>query len=229
MQDHIELTNRNDRTITVRGTGRLQVKPDLTVINLNLITKNKDYSAAMEEASKLQDALRKTLEELGFKKDALTTSSFNVNTEYESVRNREGGYHQVFAGYVCYHSMRLEFPFDPKKLSEVLSAISDCIADPELNVQFTVKDKEPLVEQLLRNAAENALSRAKLLAECTGVELKELITVDYSFANREFVSPTNFVGGVKQMMRGGANAVEMDIEAQNIDVSESVTFVWRIG
>lgn len=229
MQDRMELTKLTDRTLTVRGTGRLSVKPDLVVVNFNLIKKDKDYSAAMRESAKLQEELRAALEALGFKRTALTTSSFNVNTEYESVRGRDGVFHQVFSGYVCYHRMRLEFPFDTDRLSEVLSAISDCVADPELDVQFTVKDKEPLVEQLLKNACENALSRAKLLAGCCGVTLRELVTVDYSFANRDFVSPTNFVGGAKRNMVMAEAAMEMDIEAQNIDVSESVTFVWRIA
>lgn len=229
--DRIELRKHDERTLTVRGTGKLSVKPDLIVINVNLIKKDKDYSAAMEQSAKLQDALRSALEGLGFKREALTTSSFNVNTEYESVRDERGQYRQVFAGYVCMHRMRLEFAYDTKRLSEVLSAISDCIAEPELNVQFTVKDKEPVGDELLRNAAENALRRAKLLAEASGVELCELISIDYSWGNPDFVSPTVYGAAMpkRMMMRGEENCIDMDIEAQDIDLSEDVTFVWRIA
>lgn len=230
--DRIELTKHDERTLTVRGTGKLSVKPDLIVIHVNLIKKDKDYSRAMEESAKLQEALRSALEGLGFKREALTTSSFNVNTEYESVRNRDGVYQQVFAGYVCMHRMRLEFPYDTKRLSEVLTAISDCIAEPELNVQFTVKDKEPIADELLRNAAQNALRRAKLLAEASGVELCELLSIDYSWGNPDFVSPTAYGAAMPKramMMREESNCIDMDIEAQDIDLSEDVTFVWRIA
>ena len=231
MHEQIELTKRNDRTLTVRGTGRLSVKPDLIVINVNLIKKDKSYSRAMEESAVLQEALRAGLEKLGFKREALTTSSFNVNTEYESVRGRNGMFQQVFAGYVCMHRMRLEFAYDTKLLSQVLSAISDCIAEPELDVQFTVKNKEPLADELLKQAAANALRRAKLLAEASGVTLCELISIDYSWANPNFVSPTNYsYGGGRRMMKAEAEcAMDMGIEAQGIDLSEDVTFVWRIA
>ena len=40
-----------------------------------------------------------------------------------------------------HHGLKLEFDFDSQRLSKVLGAIAVCIAEPELNVQFTVKDK----------------------------------------------------------------------------------------
>ena len=40
-----------DRTITVKGTGNVSVKPDLTIISFTLKSIDKNYDKAMEDAS----------------------------------------------------------------------------------------------------------------------------------------------------------------------------------
>ena len=129
------------KTITITGIGKLSVKPDLIVISMQLDTENKEYDQAMLSASEKINALNKSLEELGFSKDTLKTTNFNVRTIYENVKDETGRYKNVFKGYSCIHNLKLEFDFDTKQLSKVLSRISACIAKPELSILFTIKDK----------------------------------------------------------------------------------------
>lgn len=227
MHEGYEHAKRFPRTLTVRGTGRLAAKPDLIQVSVALNTRDKEYSAAMERAAAMQAALRDALAPLGFEREELKTLSLNVNAEYESVRDERNQYRQVFAGYVCRHDLQLEFGYDTKLLSEVLSAVSACVAEPELRIGFTVKDREPLADELLRLASENALKKAAVLAAASGVSLCELLRVDYSEGASSFFSPTVYAesagGALKRNM-----AVDMDVEARDIELCEDVTFVWRI-
>ncbi len=216
-----------ERTITVRGTGKASVKPDLIRVSLTLRMKDKVYAEAMTRSSKQQEALRAALGTAGFEREALKTGSFNVYPEYESVRDQKGMFRQEFTGYVCEHQMYLEFDFDTELLSRALTAIAFCVADPELNVSFTVKDREALSDALLASAAKNARARAELLAGASGVKLGQLLTIDYNWSEVSFYSPTNY----RAKMSVAAcvdESVDMDIDPQNIDLSDSATFVWEI-
>ena len=90
-----------DRTITVKGTGNVSIKPDLTIISITLKSIDKNYDKAMEDASKKLSSLQGAISDIGFEKTNLKTIYFNVNTEYESIRDKNGNYKSVFAGYAC--------------------------------------------------------------------------------------------------------------------------------
>ena len=220
-----------ERTITVRGTGKLSLAPDLITVTLTVHKKDKVYETAMTESARLQDELRSAIAAIGFSREDLKTVSFDVRTEYESMRDQNGQYRQVFAGYVCEHQLKLEFDFDTQRLSEVLTAVSRCVAEPELYISFSIKDKEKASDELLASAAKNARAKAELLAEASGVELGVLLSVVYDWMDISFVSPTRYTNGMTKM-RGGAEAeccsMDMGITPENVSLSDSATFIWEI-
>lgn len=216
------------RTITVKGIGRLSLKPDLTVVSLKLKTVRAVYDEAMDEAAKRLEQLRSAITEIGFAKDDLKTTDFDVGAEYESERDENGNYKRIFVGYRVTHGLKLEFDFDSRQLSRVLAAIAACIAEPELNVRFTVKDREAVNAALLENACANAREQAQLLADASGVKLHKLLSVSYNWGELQLYSPTDYEVDELCMMKAGSAPAAMDIEPDEINVRDSVTFVWRI-
>ena len=217
-----------NRTITIKGIGKLSLKPDQTVVSPTLKTVRADYDKAMDEAAKHLEQLRSAIAEIGFTKDDLKTTSFDVGTEYENERDKNGNYKQIFVGYRVTHGLKLEFDFDSQRLSKVLGAIAVCIAEPELNVQFTVKDKEAVDAALLQSACANAKAKAEILTKASGVTLGELVSIDYNWSELHLYSPTHYEMDPPCMARASAAPTDMDIEPDDIDVSDSVTFVWEI-
>ena len=217
-----------NRTITIKGIGKLSLKPDQTVVSPTLKTVRADYDKAMDEAAKHLEQLRSAIAEIGFTKDDLKTTSFDVGTEYENERDKNGNYKQIFVGYRVTHGLKLEFDFDSQRLSKVLGAIAVCIAEPELNVQFTVKDKEAVDAALLQSACANAKAKAEILTKASGVTLGELDSIDYNWSELHLYSLTHYEMDPPCMARASAAPTAMDIEPDDIDVSDSVTFVWEI-
>lgn len=215
-----------DRTITVRGTGSVSVAPDLTVLRVTLKSLDKEYEKAMADASAQIAKLQAAVQAVGFAEEDLKTESFNVCSEYEGVQDERGNYKNVFKGYACMHAMKLEFAFDTKLLSAVLSAAAKSTAEPELNISFTVKDKNAVSEALLKNAAENARQKAEILCAASGVRLGELLSVNYDWSELHMVSPTSF-GMERQCMAKNAMA-DMAFHPDDISVSDSAAFVWQI-
>lgn len=216
------------RTITIKGIGKLSLKPDQTVVSLMLKTVRVDYDKAMDEAAKHLEQLRSAIAEIGFTKDDLKTTSFDVRTEYENERDEKGNYKQIFVGYRVTHGLKLEFDFDSQRLSKVLGAIAVCIAEPELNVQFTVKDKEAVDAALLESACANAKVKAEILTKASGVTLGELVSIDYNWGELHLFSQTQYDMEDACMRMASAAPTSIEIEPDDIDVSDSVTFVWEI-
>ncbi|MBO4493391.1 MAG: SIMPL domain-containing protein, partial [Ruminococcus sp.] len=179
-------------SIIVRGKGNISVKPDLIRLMLEMESRSKDCGEAMEMAGRDLEELRDILVGFGFERDSLKTSNFNVRTEYESVHDENHGYHNVFKGYCCSHSLNIEFDLDTERLAGILRAVSTSSAAPKLEICFTVKDEEPAREELIRLSAENAKRKAELLCEASGVKLGRLLKISYDRSDMNFVSQARY-------------------------------------
>lgn len=215
------------RTITVKGVGTAKTKPDRVVLNMNLETKDADYEGAIRAANEQIADLNAALESAGYEKGALKTMDFNVHMNYEDARDENGMYRSVFAGYMCFHSLKLEFDFTNEALSQTLSAIAACKAKPQFNLSFTVKDPAAIKEKLLESAAANARMKANILCSASGVVLGELINIDYNWGDVNVFSPTNFTRAKNENAAFGA-CFDAQLSPDDIRSTDSVTFTWEI-
>ena len=217
------------KTITVKGVGNASVKPDYVVLSMSLETRNKDYERAMREAAEKIDLINKNLQEIGFEKESVKTTDFNVRTDYESKKDRTGNYYRVFNGYVVYHHLKVSFDFDTKVLSQALGTIATCIVDPELSISFTVKNPSAVNEALLKSAAENAKKKAEILCAASGTKLGELVNIDYNWGEVNIYSNTNYEMEADCMKGCAIEPYSLDIEPDDINAADTATFVWQIG
>ncbi len=216
-----------NRIITVKGIGRISAKPDYAVLSMTLESKHEDYDKAMETASGNIQSLNDALYGAGFEKGAVKTAKFDVRTDYKQVKDCDGNYHSVFCGYEVTHDLKLSFDFDMGRLSRALSAIAECPSHPQLSIAFTVKDAAAINEEILRSAAINAKRKAEILCEASGVEIGDLIEINYNWDELNIYSPTRLecCKNSKSLMAFNS---PIDIDPDNIDVSDTATFVWEI-
>ena len=212
------------RTISVKGVGKACVAPDQVVLQMNMVSRSEDYEGAMLMETDKLEQLADAVERLGFEKESLKTTSFNVETDYEWDSDRRLN---VFVGYRIKHEFKLEFDLDIRRLSSVLSAVSSCSADPEISVKFTVKDAEAVNEALLRSATENAKRKAQVLCSASGHQLGQLLSISYNWAELNIYSKTDFQLDDYEYAEGACYE-PMAINPDDIKVSDSATFVWEI-
>ena len=129
------------RTITVKGTGNASARPDYIILSLNIEVLSETYDHAMLEASVGIEKLQGVAVRVGYRKEDLKTTSFDVQTRYENVKDRQGNYKREFVGYACTYRLKLAFDFDSKQLAQVISAIAECGAKPE--TQHCVYGEKP--------------------------------------------------------------------------------------
>jgi uncharacterized protein YggE len=216
------------RTITVKGTGRLSVKPDYIVITMDMESLDMDYLTSVENGAVQLQQIRDSLARVGFEKDALKTTNFNVQTEYRSERDSNGNYKRIFEGFKCCHNLKLEFDFDSNRLSETLTALAGCPSHPEFEIAFTVKDPTAVSEELLREATVNAKKKAEILCDASSAKLGQLLTIDYNWGELNIYSKTKYSMEEECLMEAKSSMPAMDFEPDDIDVRDTVTFVWEI-
>lgn len=216
------------RTITVKGIGRATAKPDTVVLSMSLESRAMEYDKAMEIAAESITGISDALEGTGFEKDAVKTTNFNVRTEYSSVKDRNGNYRQEFRGYLVSHSLKVEFDLDVKRLSLALSAIAASHVHPQLSISFVIKDSTAINEEMLRSASENARKKAEVLCEASGATLGSLLSIAYNWGELNICSSTRY-SLEEDCMAAPMMARSIDIEPDDIDVSDTVTFVWEIN
>ena len=209
----------NGRTITVKGVGKVSVKPDVIAISIEQKTHAREYDKTMEKAAAELAAIRKAIAGAGYDPAKLKTSSFGVDTYYESKRDAEGNYKNHFKGYKCTHCLNFEFDYDMKELGKVLSALAGCDAKPEFTIKFSVKEQDTMKERMLENAVANATSKANTLAKSAGVRLGEILRIYYSWGELNVYSRTQW----------NLAAFAMDIEPEDVEASDTVTVVWAIN
>lgn len=218
------------KTITVKGAGNVKVKPDYVVLSMTLETKNLDYEAAMQDAAEKIEHINNSLQIIGFQKESIKTTDFNVRTVYESKKDSDGNYYRVFEGYAVTHRLKVSFDFDTKVLAKALGTIAICVANPELTIAFTVKDSTAVNEALLKSAAENAKKKAEILCAASGVKLGELINIDYNWGELNVYSRTRYDMADDWLMSNECEGLScIDIEPDDIEASDTVTFMWQIA
>ena len=213
------------RTITVKGIGKVSARPDFVVLSMTLQSNHMDYDKAMEMAASHIQHLNETLAAIGFEKGSVKTTNFNVRTDYDRVKDRNGNYKSVFNGYEVTHNLKLSFDFDMGRLSQALAAIAGCLSHPQFSVAFTVKDATAINEEMLRSATVNAKRKAEILCEASGVTMGDLIAIDYNWGELDIYSHTRYECCEDSMP---LMAKSIDIDPDDIDVSDTATFVWEI-
>ena len=220
-----------ERTIRVTGKGKVSVKPDLIRLHINMEEVNKDYESTLHHSTEATELLKDLIEKLGIKRKELKTIFFNVDTEYESYQDREKNWKRRFKGYKYVHRMKLEFGADNKMLGKILYALANCSVNPEFSIEYTVTDPKEPKNELLGIAVKDSKEKAKVLTDAAEVVLGDILSIDYSWGEINLVTHPMDDRLMKCMEPSCCeeSSYDIDIEPDDIDVSDIVTVVWSIG
>jgi len=220
-----------ERTIQVTGKGKLSVKPDYTCLFMTLCEKKKTYEETLKEASRQVEQLKECFTRLGFGKEELKTVSFRININYEN--SKQGTiWKQRMVGYEFRQELKLEFDLDQKLLGKVLYALAHCAVSPVFRIEYTVKDTEKVKNELLIKAVSDSRKKAELLTKAAEVELGQIQTIHYSWEEMEIhcnpMSGVLMARAAQETMQEAEESYAMDMEPDDIDITDTVTVIWEI-
>ena len=220
-----------ERTIRVTGTGRVSIKPNTTIINLNFDNVLPTYDVALRSSAEDVAIVKDALVRAGLSRNSLKTTNFDINTHYESYRDEKGNYKSRFDGYQYRQSLRFKFPIDNKTLGKVLYQLGQLDVNPEFSIYYSIEDAESAKNELLGNAIADAKKKAEVIANASGVALEEILDINYSWIDVEFRTRSYGLHDEVMMCKSAPDvngAYDIDIEPDDIDKTDNVTITFKI-
>lgn len=166
----------NVRSMSVSGTGRVNIVPDIASINIGVRTEADLVTEALDGNTAQANAISDVLEALGVAEEDIQTSNFNV---YPSERYdpMTGEVQERF--FVVENTVNVTVR-DLTNLGEVLSAVVEAGANNIYGISFDVEDREAAVAEARQLAIADAQAKAEAIAADAGVELGDLLNISVS-------------------------------------------------
>ncbi len=214
-----------ERKLQITGRGKLSVTPDTIFLSFNVSSQRNEYEETIIALNQQVEELRIAVEREGVERKKLKTTNFSVRKETTWNKKTEK---YDFAGFKATHNLELELPLEKALINSLLNKITQQLNDLDFNISFGVKDTSAQQQNLLLQAIGKAKENAALIAQATGVELLEILHIDYTF--RELVIRSQrYDYPVYEADTIMTSDAAPDFEPEDIDLAENVTITWRIN
>lgn len=214
------LIEDNVKTLRVTGETSISVKPDLIIFLLRASKLCKEYEEAVRKSTELTVKIKDLVEDCGFNREKLKTDSLSVEPEYEYEEKKDGSRKKILVGYRYKHDSFIEFNNDNEVLGKLIYEVSKSELDVEFYVKYDLKDKAKYKEEALVKAVEQAKRKADIIANTSRVKLLDIRSIDYSFDKIGI----DMVYDSMSMAR----SYDIDIDAEDIEISEDIEITWNI-
>ena len=217
------------RTIKVTGKSNVQATPDYTRISLTISDTLQEYDLCLAKSVEDMNLIVECIKQFGFDRKELKTSSFDSSRKTESYRDKHDNWKYRFIGYEYTENLNFTFKNDNERLGKILYALAHLSIIPQINISYFCSDVETIKNQLLELAIKDAKKKAELLTSASGVQLCEILDIDYSWINVSFESDEmKFCQPMALEDCCASAAYDVDFEPDDISTSDSVRITFRI-
>ena len=217
------------RTIKVTGKSNVQATPDYTRISLTISDTLQEYDLCLAKSVEDMNIIVECIKQFGFNRKELKTSSFDISRKTESYRDKHDNWKYRFIGYEYTENLNFTFKNDNERLGKILYALAHLSIIPQINISYFCSDVETIKNQLLELAIKDAKKKAELLTSASGVQLCEILDIDYSWINVSFESDEmKFCQPMALEDCCASAAYDVDFEPDDISTSDSVRITFRI-
>ncbi len=158
--------------IVVTGQGSADVAPDMAVLLLTVTREADTARAALTANSAAMAQVLTAMGEEGIAERDLQTSNFSLQPKYHHPpRNATGGRPAPrIVGYTVRNGLTVRVR-DLEKVGKILDRSVSLGVNEGGQIQFTNDDPSAVIEKARRRAVQEAMAKARTLAQAAGVEL----------------------------------------------------------
>lgn len=215
-----------DKILKVEASGIGKIKPDQIEISIVISRKSEVYEDVINSINQDLESMLQALNEIGIDREQTKTTSLSISNDYENYEEN-GVWKNRHIGYVATHQLKVKIDNDLDLLGDFMYKFSGLDLNPEIDFDFIVKDKSEAIDTAIDNAIATAKVKAEKIAKSTGVELGDIVAIDYVGKN---LAETSGIFFSADLMRSAVNAkASPDILVDEIVVTETVEISWSIG
>lgn len=202
-------------TITVTGSASVTLKADYAQVSVGVSTQAETVQKASEENNAAIFTVIAALKEAGIAEEDIATSNYSVHAEYDY--SSFGG--QKLTGYNVTNQLTVIIR-DMEHIGATLDKATAAGANNIYNIQFLSTKADEAQDEATVYAVQDAMRRAKLLADAAGLTLGGIKSISDSssgwvVSTRTYASKLDAVAG---------NSILPD----DTSVSASVTIVFEL-
>lgn len=210
--------NTEGATVTVTGNSETKVAPDQAIIYLLVQTKGISAETAKNENARIVDDVTTALIKAGIEMKDIETENYNIYPEYNWT---SGG--QEITGYTVSDNMKITTT-DFKNVGKIIDASVDNGAlISYINFELSNGKSNEYKASILANATSDANNKATAIASGLGKRVGKIVSItiaDYNYYPYPLYSAESSTGSAK--------AAATNIQPRNLDISASVTVVYKI-
>lgn len=170
-------SNPSPRLLTVSGTGEVRAAPDEAKLSAGVVTQARTAQAALADNSRAMNGVFDALKRLGIPEKSIQTSEISISAQYAT--DAHGNNTQKIAGYQATNTVMVIVD-DLDKLGGAIDALVSSGANSLGDVDFTIRDPKPLLDEARAAAVKDAMARAQIYAKAAGVELGPIDAINES-------------------------------------------------
>ncbi|MCE9552995.1 MAG: SIMPL domain-containing protein [Planctomycetes bacterium] len=215
-----EKDNKLVPSITVSGTGKVNVKPDIAQVQVGVVSDAPLASDALTKNNKDMAALLEMLKAKGIEERDVQTTSFNVGPKYEY--DPQGRRQPKLVGYQVTNMVQVRVR-KLTQLGELLDVLVRTGANQVHGISFSVDEPEKLLGKARQEAVVQAKARAEEFATAAGVKVGRPLLIQEQSMGIPFPQP------MQMMARGMAAAdASVPVAAGEQTLSTQVTVTYSL-
>jgi uncharacterized protein len=162
------------RMISVTGTGRVFLKPDIADVSLGVVVQAREALEASQRAAEAMDAVIAALLDLGIAEEDIQTTQLSLNPVYDWNRNPP-----LITDWEANNVVRVTVR-DVEQVGPVVDAAVAAGATRVDGVSFRVDDPTAAEAEARTEAVTSARAKADALAAAAGVTITGVLTISES-------------------------------------------------
>lgn len=206
--------------ISVMGEGEARVSPDMAVVSLAVLKEAETARAAMDQNNSDMAAVIAALKEEGIAGKDLQTSGLSINPQYVYPNERNSEEKPRITGYQVTNSLTVRIR-DLAKVGNVLDRSVSLGVNQGGNIIFTNDDTAAAMNEARKRAVEDAVSKAKTLAEAAGVSVGKVVSIIESGG---MPAPMPMMKASRMQAMGADASVPVEAGENAYSVQVNVTF-----
>jgi uncharacterized protein YggE len=190
--------NSNPRTISVTGSGKVYITPDIATINIGVHTEDADVAKALSDNTAKLQSVSDTLKSKGVAAADIQTTNFSVYPSQQYGPNGE----LTELKYAVDNTVTITVR-DLTKFGEILSQVVSNGANNIYGITFDASDRSKALSEARIAAIKDAKAQADELAASAGVVVGKVITMS---VNASQPTPMYAMDSAKMAVGSGAPA-----------------------
>lgn len=200
------------RVINVTGQGTVSARPDQATVIFGVQTEADSAADALEENNTtMQEVISATLD-AGIAENDIQTQQLRLQPVYDEAAGPDG--ERTLSGYRAINSVSVTVD-NIEGVGDLLDAAVAAGANTIDNIRFEISERDQLIADAREAAVNDAQAKAEQLADLTGAELGEVLTIsEAGGAPPEpfFAEDTAAVGGAVPPIEPGSQTIEARVQ-----------------